>query len=53
MKQKYNKPSVEIVELDARTTMMSESVTTEVGKTPSHPDANAHRGSWGDLWGED
>jgi hypothetical protein len=50
MKLKYNKPIVEIVELKTMTTIMTGSVTTGVGNTPSRPDANTNRGNWGDLW---
>jgi phage tail sheath protein FI len=50
MKLKYNKPTVESVELNTATTILSGSVTTGVGNTPSRPDANVHRNNWGDLW---
>lgn len=50
MKLKYNKPTVESVELNIMTTIMANSVTTGVGNTPSRPDANTDRGNWGSLW---
>lgn len=53
MKQTYIKPSTEIIELDTNTLMMADSantVDTELGGTPSHPDARGRRGSWGNLW---
>lgn len=50
MKLKYNKPTVESVELNIDTTILSGSVTTDVGNTPSRPDVNVYRGEWGDLW---
>jgi len=50
MKLKYNKPTVEEAELNTMTTIMTGSVITGVGNTPSRPDANSHRGEWGDLW---
>lgn len=53
MKKIYEKPSVEMVELDANTVMMADSVNTEVGDIPSTPDARNRRGSWGDLWNEE
>lgn len=53
MKQNYEKPVMEQVEMDVVTTMMAESADTGVGNTPSQPDARGHRGGWGDLWGED
>lgn len=53
MKQKYDKPAIEIVGLEVTMVMMAESVSTEVGNTPSCPDANVHRGTWGNLWNED
>lgn len=53
MKQIYEKPSVEIVELDTNTVMMADSVSTELGDTPSTPDARNRRGTWGNLWYEE
>ena len=53
MKQNYEKPVMEQVEMDVVTTMMAESADTGMGTTPSQPDARGHRGGWGDLWGED
>ena len=58
MKQCYEKPAMEQVEMDAAATMMTGSidsgtVDTGVGNTPSRPDVRAHRGGWGDLWGSE
>lgn len=55
MKQSYEKPAMEQVEMDAAATMMTGStdsgtVDTIVGNTPSRPNARGHRGAWGDLW---
>lgn len=51
MKKDYIKPSTEEIMCEVNTVMMAESsVDTGVGETPSHPDANERRGSWGDLW---
>ena len=51
MKKDYIKPSTEEIVCDANTVMMAESsVDTGVGDTPSHPDANGRRGTWGSLW---
>ena len=50
MKQNYEKPVMEQVEMDVVTTMMAESVDTGVGNTPSQPDAPERRGGWGNLW---
>lgn len=51
MKKDYIKPSIEEIVCDADTMMMAgSSVDTGVGNTPSYPNANDRRGSWGDLW---
>ncbi len=51
MKKDYIKPSIEEIVCDADTMMMAgSSVDTEVGDTPSYPNANERRGTWGNRW---
>ena len=51
MKRYYIKPTVNEVVLCTSTVIATSSVDTEIGNTPSAPDANGQRESWGDLWG--
>lgn len=52
MKKEYTKPHIEVVELATNHTMMASS---QLGTTdePLEPDAQKHRGTWGNLWNND
>lgn len=51
MKNEYLKPELEVLDIELDTMMMTgSSVDTELGDTPSTPDATGRRGSWGNLW---
>ena len=41
---------MEEVIYEVSTVMMAESVNTGLNPTPGRPDANGHRGSWGNIW---
>ena len=51
MKNEYLKPELEVLDIELDIMMMTgSSVDTELGDTPSNPDATGRRGSWGNLW---
>ena len=53
MKQEYVRPEIEVVDLEVSTMLMAlskDKVDTGFGDTPSEPDANRRRGTWGNLW---
>ena len=55
MKKVYVKPEIEVVEVEYQP-MMADSISTNLpdvgfgGEGDEDPDANRHRGEWGDLW---
>lgn len=49
MKQVYEKPHVEVIEVEVEKGFAL-SADTGMGNTPSTPDAPGSRGDWGDLW---
>lgn len=51
MKNYYLKPEVEVLNIEMSSVMMVGSIVdTEMGETPSIPDANKRRGTWGNFW---
>lgn len=60
MKKVYVKPEIEVVEFELESSMMVESVNSNLpgtgfgGEGDADPnEANRHRGEWGNLWAED
>ena len=51
MRNNYLKPEIEVINIEVSTMMMTGSIVdTEMGNTPSTPDAPIRRGSWGSRW---
>ena len=58
MKKKYQKPVVEILEFENDVFMLTTSDDMNIGDggdigEDDDPEANRHRGEWGNLWAED
>lgn len=58
MKNKYQKPVVEILEFENDVFMLTTSDDMNIGDggdigEGDDPEANRHRGEWGNLWAED